>query len=158
MAACLARVVPRSWLKLVKYASVSLIATGTSLTILAALVGIFDLPSVWSNVVATAVGTFPSFELNRRWVWSLGGSKPTLRQIVPFSALSFTGLAASSIAVHFASNWTMASSHMMHTAAVEGANIATFGALWLVQYAVCNRLLFAQRSNRVAAGTDLRIS
>jgi hypothetical protein len=77
---------------------------------------------------------------------------------VPFCALSFTGLAASSIAVHFASDWTMASSHLMHTAAVEGANIATFGALWLVQYAVCNRLLFAQRPNRVARGTDLRIS
>ena len=157
MAACLVRIVPKSWLKLVKYASVSLIATGTSLTILAVLVGMFDLPSVWSNMVATAVGTIPSFELNRRWVWALGGSKPTLRQVVPFCALSFIGLAASSIAVHFASDWTVASSHLVHTAAVESANIATFGVLWVVQYAVCNRVLFAQRSNRTAAA-DLRIS
>lgn len=158
MAACLVPVVPKSWLKLAKYAAVSLVATGTSLTILAVLVGVFDLPSVWSNVVATAVGTFPSFELNRRWVWSQGRSKPTLRQIVPFCTLSFTGLAASSIAVHFASDLTVASSHLLHLAAVEGANIATFGVLWVVQYAVCNRVLFSQRSNRTGGGADLRIS
>ena len=121
--------------------------------ILGGTCGVFDLPSVGSNVVATACGHYSVLRTvpPPPGYGALGGSKPTLRQVVPFCALSFTGLAASSIAVHLASDWTVASSHLVHTAAVESANIATFGVLWVVQYAVCNRVLFAQRSNRTAA-------
>ncbi len=137
----------RRVLKLAKYASVSVIATTTSLMILGVMVGLFDLPSVWSNVVATAVGTVPSFELNRRWVWSQHGHQQLLRQVVPFCALSLGGLVLSSLAVHLASDWTAASSHLLHTASVEGANVGTFGALWVVQYILCNKVLFAQSSN-----------
>ena len=53
-------------LKLAKYASVSVITTGRSLMMLGVMVGLLDLPIVWSNVVATAVATVPSFELKRR--------------------------------------------------------------------------------------------
>ena len=53
-----------------KYALVSVVATLTSLTTLGLLVGLGGWSSVWANVLATSVGTVPSFELNRRWVWS----------------------------------------------------------------------------------------
>ena len=136
----------RSVLKWARYVSVSVIATGTSLVVLGVMVGVFHVSSVWSNVVATAVGTVPSFELNRRWVWSRRGKIGIIRQVVPFCALSLVGLALSSIAVHIASDWTSGSSRLIHTAAVETAHIGTFGLLWIVQYILCN-MLFAQRAN-----------
>ncbi|HEY0398177.1 MAG TPA: bifunctional glycosyltransferase family 2/GtrA family protein, partial [Acidimicrobiia bacterium] len=54
--------------KLLRYATVSAVATITSLTVLGVLVATGTLSAGWANVVATAVGTIPSFELNRRWV------------------------------------------------------------------------------------------
>ena len=48
------------------------------------------LPAGWANVVATAAGTVPSFELNRRWVWNKTGrrsfarrDRPVLGAVVP---------------------------------------------------------------------------
>ncbi len=128
--------------RLVRYGSVSAISTVTSLTLLAVLVGVAGLGATWSNVVATAVGTVPSFELNRRWVWSRGGGGVRPRQAVPYVVLSFTGLAVSTIAVHLASDATLDASRPVHTGIIELANLAAYGALWLVQFVVCDRILF----------------
>jgi putative flippase GtrA len=57
-------------LKVARYASVSLISTAVGLGILGALVAAHTLSPGWSNVVATTVGTVPSFDLNRRRVWT----------------------------------------------------------------------------------------
>ena len=86
-------------LRLFRYAGVSAVATATSLTVLFVLVGLVGLPAAWSNVAATAVGTIPSFELNRRWVWACRDRRSLLGQIVPFTVLSFAGLLLSTAAV-----------------------------------------------------------
>jgi putative flippase GtrA len=62
---------------LMRCAAVSLVATATSLVILGALVGVFRLSATRSNVAATGIGTVPSFELNRRWVWGHAPSQLT---------------------------------------------------------------------------------
>jgi hypothetical protein len=51
-------------------------------------------------------------------------------------------LIVSSIAVHLAANATVNSTRLVHTAAVELANIAAYGSLWIVQFVVCDRILF----------------
>ncbi len=112
-----------------KYALVSVVATMTSLTTLGLLVGVCGWSSVWANLLATAIGTVPSFELNRRWVWSQRGQKPRLAQIVPFCALSLAGLLISTLAVHAAGDATSSSGRLVHTAAVEVASIGAYGAL-----------------------------
>jgi putative flippase GtrA len=127
---------------LVRYSAVSVIATATSLSTLGALVGLAGMSAVWANVVATGVGTVPSFELNRRWVWSQGGKSSLLRQVVPFCALSFIGLAISTVAVGLAGTFSDSWSRLDHTLAVESASIAAYGSLWVVQYQLLGRLLF----------------
>jgi len=125
-----------------KYALVSVVATMTSLTILGLLVGVCGWSSVWANVIATAIGTVPSFELNRRWVWSQGGQRPRLAQVVPFCTLSLAGLLVSTFAVHVAGDATLSSGRIIHTAAVEAANFGAYGALWLIQFFLCDKVLF----------------
>ena len=61
--------------KLVRYATVSVIATAVSLTVLGVLVGRRVVSAGWANAIATAVGTVPSLELNRRWVWHANGRR-----------------------------------------------------------------------------------
>jgi putative flippase GtrA len=128
--------------RFVRYGSVSLISTTPGLAILGFLVGAVGYPAVWSNVIATAIGTIPSFELNRRWVWAQNGERSILRQAVPYVLLSFVGLVVSTFAVHVASDATSHSARLVHTGAAELANLAACGSLWLVQFVLCDRILF----------------
>jgi putative flippase GtrA len=129
-------------IRLMRYSAVSLVATTTSLVVLGMLVGLVELPATWSNIIATAVGTVPSFELNRRWVWSSTGRRSLFGQIVPFCALSCTGLVVSTLAVGMMASRTAGWSHWSHTVAVLMANIAAYGTLWVVQYQMLDRVLF----------------
>jgi putative flippase GtrA len=130
--------------QLVRYGAVSAIATTTSLAVLGSLVLTRAVTAGWANVIATAVGTVPSFELNRRWVWNKHGRRSVLAEIVPFTVLSFTGLALSTWAVHAAAAWADAAglSDLARTVAVEAANVAAFGSLWVIQFVVLDRVLF----------------
>jgi putative flippase GtrA len=128
--------------QLIRYGAVSAIATTTSLAVLGVLVGAFDAPAAWSNVLATAIGTVPSFELNRRWVWGKRGRRSVAAEIVPFCVLSFGGLVLSTLAVHLAATATATWSRATHTAAVELANVAAFGSLWVLQFVLLDRVLF----------------
>jgi putative flippase GtrA len=134
--------------QLLRYSAVSAIATSTSLTVLGVLVGTRALSPGWANVVATAVGTVPSFELNRRWVWGKTGQRSAAAEIVPFCIMSFTGLALSTLAVHQAAIWAEHAglSGTARTLAVEVANIAAFGSLWIAQFVILDRVLFRKAS------------
>jgi putative flippase GtrA len=146
--------------RLIRYGSVSAISTVTSLIILGLLVGLARFPAIWANVIATSIGTVPSFELNRRWVWAQRGPRSLPRQALPFVLLSFFGLVVSTLAVHLASAATMATTRLIHTAAVEAANVAAYGALWIVQFVLCDRILFRARtgvSEDVAVDEDVSV-
>jgi putative flippase GtrA len=114
------------------------------------LVGAYGVPAAEANVIATAVGTVPSFELNRRWVWARGGVPALRREILPFCALSFLSLAWSTLAVHFGASW--ADAHHYHrlerTVVVEVANVTAFGSAWVGQFVLCDRVLFRGRTPR----------
>jgi putative flippase GtrA len=131
--------------QLLRYSAVSGISTVTSLTILGVLVGVFGVDAVLANVLATAVGTVPSFELNRRWVWFDQSQRSVLRQVTPFCTLSFAGLVLSTLTVRFVSARTVDLSRGWHTLAVEAANVSAYGALWVVQFVLLDRVLFRPR-------------
>jgi putative flippase GtrA len=137
------------WRRLIRYGSVSAISTTLSLIILGILVGLASFPAIWANVIATSLATVPSFELNRRWVWAQDGRRSLLRQAVPYFLLSFAGLVISTFAVHLASGATSASTRLVHTAAVEMANVGAYGALWVIQFVLCDRVLFRSPEGHV---------
>jgi putative flippase GtrA len=135
--------------RLVRYGSVSVFSTVFGLTMLGLMVGVLGWNATWSNIITTAIGVIPAFELSRRWVWAHDGKRSILGQAVPYAAISFVGLVASTIAVHLAAGATSASSRLVHTAAVEVANLGAYGILWVVQYVVCDRILFRPRAEVV---------
>jgi putative flippase GtrA len=142
--------------KLLRYAAVSAISTATSLTVLGLLVGVLNAPAGWANVAATAIGTVPSFELNRRWVWLKRGARSVWREVVPFAGLALAGLVLSTLTVHLASTWAQESGwgRLARTTAVEAASIATFGSLWVFQYVLCDRVLFRSRDPKRSGARD----
>lgn len=134
--------------QLIRYGTVSIIATTVSLSVLGVLVATASMPPGWANVAATAVGTVPSFELNRRWVWSRTGERSLVHEVVPFVALSFAGLGLSTLFVSAAGRWASSSGMgaLGRTVAVEAASIVAFGSLWLVQFVILDRLVFTRRA------------
>jgi putative flippase GtrA len=116
--------------------------------VLGALVTTRAMTPGWANVVATGVGTVPSFELNRRWVWGNHGQPSWRRQVLPFVALSFAGLAISTWAVSTAGHWADASGLPAgsRTLAIEAANVLAFGTLWIAQFLILDLVLFGRRS------------
>lgn len=140
--------------KLLRYSAVSVIATTTSLTVLGVLVSTRTLSPGWANLVATAVGTVPSFELNRRWVWGREGRSSFATEIGPFCAITFAGLALSTVAVSLTSAWidTHGIDGAMRTLLVQFANLAAFGAVWVAQFVILDRILFRSRPALVTAG------
>jgi putative flippase GtrA len=131
----------RRWLR---YGTVSVIATVTSLTVLGVLVSATTMPAGWANVIATAVGTVPSFELNRRWVWGKTGKRSLRGEVGPFWILSFAGLALSTLLVSVAAAWAAHAGvdATSRTILIEAASIAAFGSLWIAQFVILDRVLF----------------
>jgi putative flippase GtrA len=130
--------------QLMRYAAVSLVATGISQVILATLVATRATGAATANVIATMAGVVPSFELNRHWVWGKRGRRSVAKEIVPFVVLSATGLALSTLAVWATSRW--ADAHHFATAArtltVQAANLTAFGLVWIAQFVILDKVLF----------------
>ena len=134
--------------------SVSVFTTLLSLMVFVALVTT-DVRPWLANVIATAVGTVPSYVLNRRWVWGRRDTSDPWREVAPFWALSFTGLALSTFAVDRADH-VAASLHLTgatRTVGLLAANVASFGVLWVAQFLLLDRVLFRRPA---VAVTDAR--
>src|SRR5262249_50944591 len=101
-----------------------------------------------TNVIATAVGTVPSYALNRRWVWGRRGASDPWREVMPFWVMSFAGLLLSTVAVDAADALArdLAVGQPLHMAALLAANVGSFGALWVAQFIVLDRVLFGRPS------------
>jgi len=127
--------------------SVSVLTTGISLTTLAVLTAGFAMTAWVANVVATALGTLVSYRLNRRWVWRRRDPSDPWREVLPFWVLSFAGLLASTVLVASADAWASAA-HLdpaLRTAAVLVASVSGYAALWVAEFVLLERVLFATK-------------
>ncbi len=138
------------WLR---YGTVSIVATLTSMTVLGVLVTLTAIPAGWANVAATGIGTVPSFELNRRWVWGRTGKRSLGGEVGPFWVLSFAGLVLSTVTVALAAAWAAdaGADATSRTIVVEAASVAAFGSLWIAQFVILDRVLFRPRPQRAAS-------
>jgi putative flippase GtrA len=141
--------------RVIRFGSVSAISTVVGIVLLAVFIGLLGYPVVWSNILAKGIAVIPAFELSRRWVWAQSGRRSIPRQALPFALFSFAGLILSTIAVHLAVDATAHSSKLIHTATAELASIGSYIPLLLIQFVLCDRVLF--RSARLARSTQLSV-
>jgi putative flippase GtrA len=135
--------------RLARCMGVSVITTVISFTTLAAATLGLGLAAWVANVLATAVATVPSYHLHRRWTWGKRDASHLWREIMPFWVLSFTGLVLSTIAVALADSWTNGmhlTSPAVHTLVLFIAQLSGFGLLWIAQFILLDRVLFADRA------------
>ncbi len=144
--------------KLVKYSMVSLISIMVSQVVQFSTF-LITHNGVLSSVVAVAVGTVPSYELNRRWTWRKDGPSHVWREIVPFWVMSFVGLIFSTICVYAAEQWAenRDMSHARTGLLLNLASLAAFGVLWVGKFLIINHLLFHRDHHAVADEDDIPV-
>jgi len=122
------------------------VSVGTTLLSAAVLVALAlgaGVSAGSANVIAVGCGIVPSYLANRHWVWGRSGRSDLLREVVPFWVLSLAGLAASTIAVSVVAAAVAGWSTSARAIALPLANLSVFGALWMVQFVLLDRVLFS---------------
>ena len=138
--------------------SVSVVSTCISvltLVIATVVVGIAAWPA---NILATTLATGPSYHLNRRWVWGRSDASDPWREVAPFWLLSFAGLALSTVAVGITDSWA-AGAHLtapLRTMTMLVAHLSGFGLLWVVQFVLLDRVLFARSDEPLSSFSHRR--
>ena len=133
--------------KISRCASVSVITTVISLSTLTIATAGLGMAAWVANVLAVSIATVPSYSLNRRWTWGLTGPSDFRRQVVPFWVLAFAGLLLSTLAVELTQVSGLDAampSPLLATGAVLAAHLSGFALLWIVQFIVLDRVLFAE--------------
>jgi hypothetical protein len=67
-------------------------------------------------------------------------------EIVPFCLLSVAGLVSSTLAVRYAGAHSVSFANPWRTCAVDGANLAAYAQVWVIQYFVLDRFLFTDKT------------
>jgi len=143
--------------KLVKYSMVSLVSIVVS-QIVQFTAFFLTHNGVLASVIAVAVGTVPSYELNRRWTWRKNGPSHLWREIVPFWVMSFIGLVFSTLCVYATEQWAENRNlGKAHTGLLLNlASLTAFGLLWIGKFVIINRLLF-HRDHLAGAEDDVAV-
>ena len=128
--------------------SVSVITTVISVTTIVVATAAFGLSATRANILATCVATVPSYHLNRRWTWGRRDPSNPWLEVAPFWAMAFAGLALSTLTVAIADSWA-AQAHLTalpRTVLDLTGHLGGFGVLWIAQFAILDRVVFATHS------------
>ena len=126
--------------RLLRFTAVSAMSIVLTQVLLQSFYGLTSLGAAWSNILAVGLSAIPAFLILRRWVWGRVGNHSITREILPFWAYTFLGLALSTVVVAAVEDrWQSA-------LAVSLANLAAFGALWITKFVLLERWLFADRT------------
>lgn len=143
--------------KAIKYTLVSVISVAVSQVAFVTVYGGLSWTAKSSSILATSVGAFPSYILNRRWAWGKQGPSHLWKEIVPFWTLALIGLSFSTWTSDFAETYVKAHhsfSHLVQTLVVTGAYFGGFAILWVVKFVIFNKLIFVQDEDLRAALAD----
>ena len=131
--------------KMFRYATVSVISTIVSFSVLGIVFGVFRLWSeVPSTVFANLVASVPAYYLNRTWVWGKGGRSHLVKEILPFWTITIIGVVFAGWFVSLGGSY--ASDHrivgLSRAVLLLFANLLAFAILWVGKYILFNKVLF----------------
>jgi putative flippase GtrA len=135
--AILARARSPQGVKAIRYTLTSVISVVISQIILAFCFSALGWTAKSSNITAVSISAVPSYVLNRRWAWGKRGKSHLWKEVVPFWALAFLGLAFST----WAADWAE-TQFDRNALAVNFAALGAFGILWVGKFVIFNEVLF----------------
>ena len=139
-----------------RYITVSVVTVIVSQIAFAVFYILLHWSARWANVGACVVGGLPSYYLNRRWTWGKTGRSHLVKELMPFWALAFLGLAISTWTADVAEDWAheVTDSRTLQAAIIMTAIIGAFGILWVGKFFIFNKILFVQDEDARAPLAD----
>lgn len=99
-----------------------------------------------ANFVAVTLISVPAFLLNKHWVWGKRGRAHVRKEVLPFWLFTVAGWILSTLAVYLVVRVTrdpsVESLKDGNKYAVQAANIAGFGVLWVLKYVFLDKIMF----------------
>jgi putative flippase GtrA len=137
---------------------VSIISVVIGQVLLALAFGVIGWSAAWSNLFAVGVSAIPSYYLNRAWAWGKRGRSHFMKEVVPFWAMAFLGLALSTYFVDVAEGHALSysDSRLVQTVIINGAALAAFGVLWVAKFVILNKLMFVHHEEDLPPALDGR--
>ena len=130
----------------IRYMATSGIGVALTQLLLGLFLHVFHWRSGVSNVVAVSLVSVPAFLLNKYWVWGKRGRAHMRREVLPFWLFTIAGLALYTLAVVLVANATkdptVPGLENGNKIAVQLANIAGFGVLWVIKYLFLDKIMF----------------
>lgn len=139
--------------KLWRYATVSVISTVITEVLIYVFFRVLKIGSAAeSNALASSISTVPSYYLNRTWAWGKTGRSHVMREVVPFWVIAAVSVVLSTLFVRFADHEAKLHlhSHFLETVVVLGANLFTYGVIWVGKFMFFNRVLFGASTPELA--------
>ncbi|MCB0971715.1 MAG: GtrA family protein [Acidimicrobiales bacterium] len=129
-----------------RYMATSAFGVVTTQVLLFAFLHAFGWKPVISNFTAVTLTSIPAFLLNKYWVWGKRGRAHMRREVLPFWLFTVAGWILSTLAVVLVVNITKDPTNPDlvdgNKYAVQAANIAGFGILWVLKYLFLDKIMF----------------
>lgn len=127
-----------------RYTLGSVVAVATSEVAFVLCYGTGLLGTTASSAVAFLAGAVPNYVLNRSWAWGKRGKVKVGREVVLYTIISLVSFAASALATGWAGHRAPAltGSHVLRTAFVASAYLATYGVLFIAKFVVFQVAVF----------------
>jgi putative flippase GtrA len=127
-----------------RYTLGSVVAVVASEVAFVACYGTGLLGTTAASAVAFVAGAIPNYVLNRSWAFGRRGNVRVGREVVLYAVVSMISFAASAAATGWASHWAphVTGDHLVRTALVGGAYLATYAVLFLAKFAVMQKVIF----------------
>lgn len=126
-----------------RYTATSLIGVTITQVLLIVFLHLLDWKPVPANFVAVTITSVPAFLLNKHWVWGKRGKAHMRREVLPFWLFTVAGWIMSTVAVILVVKMTRTHDNPDGSKlAVQGANIAGFGVLWVLKYMFLDKIMF----------------
>lgn len=130
----------------IRYVATSGIGVVLTQALLSLFLYVFHWPGGPSNVLAVSLVSVPAFLLNKYWVWGKRGRAHMRKEVLPFWLFTIAGLALSTLAVVAVVALTkdpdVESLKNGNKIAVQFANLAGFGVLWILKYLFLDKIMF----------------
>lgn len=135
--------------KFIKYSLTSVVSLTITVLLQVIFYGLFHLKGGMSALAASTIAAFPSYFLNRRWVWGKSGRSHMKKEVIPFWAMVFLGLGVSAGASALGDSvaHSLTDSHALRTGIVVGSSVLAFAILWFGKFIIFNKILFVHRES-----------
>ena len=127
----------------IRYSMCSVVGVVGTQILLFLFLHVFEWKPVMSNFIAVTMMSVPVFMLNKYWVWRKRGRAHMRREVIPFWLFTVAGWILSTLMVILVVRTTKTAVNPDgNKLAVQGANIAGFGVLWVLKYLFLDKVMF----------------